>query len=396
MMRHQLPVRSPLPWLALWSGVRSATRRDHGARARAEVAALLRSRFRGFDVLFTDSGTSALALAIGRSAHSARRPIAVPAFGCFDLATAVDAAGAPFVLYDVDPATLGPDLESLERATALGADRILVAHLYGIPVDIVAVHEIAKRAGAVIIDDAAQGAGASVQGIPLGAGGEFGILSFGRGKGITGGGGGALLCRSDLHPNDPLATTSVRPASRTAAKEFATGLAQWLLGRPELYWIPASLPFLGLGETDYRAPHPVSDATDFSLGVLRETLPLADAEADLRRRHATRLQRALSPVTLASPRIPRDAVPGFLRFPVLASSAKAITARSIQARRLGIMPAYPTALVDLAGFGDRRLNRDEACEGARTLAGRLLTLPVHGALNEADLCALESWCRGPV
>ena len=42
-------------------------------------------------------------------------------------------------------------------------------------------------------EDAAQEAGATLHGRRLGSFGDLSVLSFGRGKGVTGGGGGALL-----------------------------------------------------------------------------------------------------------------------------------------------------------------------------------------------------------
>ena len=42
-------------------------------------------------------------------------------------------------------------------------------------------------------------------------------------------------------------------------------------------------------------------------------------------------------------------------------------------------------------FGERRLNREDDFPGARTLAERLVTLPVHSQLRPDDVAALEQW-----
>ena len=100
------------------------TTRD-GAPALAAARALVSRWFGSRDVLLTDSGTSALALAL-RMAVAARpdRPtVALPAWACYDLATAADAADVGVVLYDLDPATLGPDWASLDRALSAGVPR---------------------------------------------------------------------------------------------------------------------------------------------------------------------------------------------------------------------------------------------------------------------------------
>ena len=61
------------------------------------------------------------------------------------------------------------------------------------------------------------------------------------------------------------------------------------------------------------------------------------------------------------------------------------------AARLGIMPGYPKALVDLEGFVARVENRAEDFPGARQLARRLVTLPTHRWVGRGDELALEHW-----
>jgi len=58
-------------------------------------------------VLLVDSGTSALRLAIESTAAeaSARPRVALPAYGCYDLATAAIGAGSEVAFYDLDPLT---------------------------------------------------------------------------------------------------------------------------------------------------------------------------------------------------------------------------------------------------------------------------------------------------
>src|SRR5690606_3760091 len=96
-------------------------------------------------------------------------------------------------LYDLDPDTLSPDLDSVSAAISRGVDAVLVAHLYGYPADVPAVTAMASRAGVPVIEDAAQGAAGRLGAATLGSFGPFTVLSFGRGKGLTGGKGGALL-----------------------------------------------------------------------------------------------------------------------------------------------------------------------------------------------------------
>jgi perosamine synthetase len=387
MLRAQPPVHSPLSLAALWSGVAAAIGvGDADDAVRAEI----RRAYEASTVLLTDSGTTALALAL-LSANSLKPgPVALPAFSCYDLATATDASGMSFVLYDIDPDTLGPDYGSLIRALNAGATMVVTVHLFGVPVDIVRLQQTLTRTGALLIEDAAQATGAFIGVRRAGAVGTYGVLSFGRGKGLTGGGGGALLS------DDPRVGHSLNNLESRLASPKHWGIvplsAQWLLARPSLYWIPLSLPFLGLGDTPYRGPRVPSRASAFNLGVLARTSSAAAQEASVRRAHASRLLSAVSAVPgLHGYSAPLGAEAGYLRFPLLVPDHAITVLRDAESRKLGIWPSYPRSLADLPGFGERRLNPQESFPGARQLARQLGTLPVHSQLRPRDLEALEHW-----
>lgn len=393
MWRHVPPAHSPLTLAAIRRGIQSARQPAVARQARADVIERLRLRYGASMFVFTDSGTSALSVAIAAAIGTSGKAVALPAFGCFDLATAVDAAGTAFVLYDLDPTTLGPEPSSLERALASGAGAVVVAHLYGVPVDMRMVRSLASRTHALVIDDAAQGVGGAFESIALGSGGAMGVLSFGRGKGLTGAGGGAVVLPENSLFLDEL-TGALGAATPTGwIRPTLTSLAQFVFSNPPLYRIPASLPFLGLGETAYRSPQPRTEIAPFSLGMLTETLPLAEAQANVRREHAEAFADAIGTGPLRVPAIPESATPGFLRFPLLLPEGWKAQSIPGALRRLGVMPSYPASLADLQGFGIRLKSPSTGCEGARTLARRLVTLPTHSGLSAADQLALTSWLK---
>ena len=214
---------------------------------------MLRREYSADEVLLCGSGTQGLQLAIQCARDEIGRQVAValPAFSCFDVASAAIGAGGPVILYDLDPPSLSPDLESLDRALAAGARIVVVAPLYGVPVDWDAVEDLASTYGAMLIEDAAQGHGATHRRRPLGSLGEISTLSFGRGKGWTGGSGGAVLFRRGRR-----AARTVGLSGSGAGSSLKTAMvlaAQWALGRPSVYGLPRRLP-LELGETVYHEP----------------------------------------------------------------------------------------------------------------------------------------------
>jgi dTDP-4-amino-4,6-dideoxygalactose transaminase len=374
--RQQLPVYSPVTVRSLVAA--SVT---GGARYRARVEQLVRSEYGPCDLVLLDSGTSALTLAlraIRLEAEAAGRAplVALPGYGCFDLATAAVGADVRVVLYDLDPTTLGPDWPSLERAFAHRPAGVVVAHLYGVPVDIARVAQLASAVDAVVVDDAAQGVGASIAGRPVGSFGSFGVLSFGRGKGRTGGGGGALLA-NDERGRGLLGRVrgEVAPAPR-GVRPAVLLTAQWAFGRPSLYWIPASLPFLGLGETPCHPPHPASMMADACAGALTSAWEAGMREIARRRRAAAAWRQAPSVQSWSFPESEANgAERGELRLAALVppdAAASGVVARMED----GAVPGYPLPLARLPVLVDR-LEHVGAYPGAETLVRRLVTLPCH-------------------
>ena len=385
-VRRQLPVHSPTSFRSLTGGLAAAL----GSDQEGAVRTLLETHFGTAHVLLTDSGTSALALAIAGSVGDAGR-VAIPAYAWYDLATAVEAAGATAILYDVDAATLAPNSESLTRALDAGARAVVVVHLYGIPVDMDAVTRIAHAANAVVIEDAAQGVGGSWRDRPLGAWGDYAVLSFGRGKGLNGGGGGALLAHSPS-AIESLArlASSLRERSRGWGA-IARASAQWLLARPPIFAIPAALPFLRLGETIYHMPHAPNALPRASTGMLRENWRQALTGAQARRANAARLLAAAARAgEWQTIEISTQGEAGFLRLP-LVSSARPSAARLRAGGRLGIMPGYPLVLSELDRFKSHCMKTIADFPGAEQLARHLVTLPTHQLLKPNDFVAIEDW-----
>jgi len=389
--RRQLPVYSPVSLDGLAAGAWSAL--AGGVVARRGVQAALEVERPGCRVLLTDSGTTALSLALALVSRAAGgAPVALPAYGCYDLATAADTADVGVVLYDLDPLTLGPNWRSLEEVLARGVSGVVVVHLFGIPVEVARVRALCRAAGVPVIEDAAQAAGAVVEGAHGGMAGEYGVLSFGRGKGLTAGAGGALIGR----PGAPgvEAMPGELPSGRGVGPLLALA-AQWAFGRPSLYWLPAGLPFLRLGETVYRRPRPLRGLPASCAGVLRRALGGVVKEAEVRRAHAAALVELLARhpgcgLRVVGPRGGAGAGCGYLRLPVLADSVRRREVEAPAVRRLGIMPGYPGTLAELPGFRGR-------CEGvgrypgAERLRDSLCTLPVHSRLTASDLAAVARW-----
>src|SRR5690606_36508767 len=127
------PVESPLSLSTIVSAVSRAARAP--ARARSQLMALLCERFGARRALLYASGTDALTEAI-RIACTGRPPtVALPAFACYDLVTAAVGADARVLSYDIGPTTLQPEWDSSRAAVRSGPAAVVVASLFGFPID---------------------------------------------------------------------------------------------------------------------------------------------------------------------------------------------------------------------------------------------------------------------
>lgn len=102
------------------------------------------------------------------------------------------------VFIDTNPDTWNMDPVALEKAFEMYPEVKLVvcAELYGFPTGIKEIKEICEKHGALLIEDAAEAMGATVDGKPCGSFGDYSAVSYNGNKIITGSSGGCLLTNS--------------------------------------------------------------------------------------------------------------------------------------------------------------------------------------------------------
>jgi dTDP-4-amino-4,6-dideoxygalactose transaminase len=387
MARRQLPVLSPIAPAALGGALGAVLM--HRRRALADVAASLTTSCGARQTLLTNSGTSALVLAL-RLAVGEGKTVAFPGYACVDLAAAARFAKVHVRLYDLDPRTLSPDLGSVAAVLSRGVNAVVVAHLHGFPADVPAVSRLAAQAGVPVIEDAAQAAGGTLLGRPLGSFGALSVFSFGRGKGMSGGHGGALVCRDERF------VSGLKHAGFRVGRpgwgwaDVATAAAQWAFGRPSLYALPSALPGLRLGEMVY---HPAREPRSLSIGaaaLVGRALRTLSEDVSLRRRNATALYMAategsdIEPITLLP-----GATSGFLRFPVVDSGGR------VERPDMGIVRGYPRTLHEQDELRPCLMSDEPVTPGATMLREGLFTLPTHERVDADDIERMGEWLRVP-
>ena len=154
-----------------------------------EFAAFVGSRY----CLATNSGTSALHLALLGAGIQAGDEVIVPAFTFVATAMAVLHQGAVPVFVDVEPRTFGMDPAKVEAAIGPRTRAIVPVHLHGVPCELGPIAEIAARRGRLLIEDSAQAIGARYRGRNAGTLGLAGIYSLQSSKSMACGEGGILV-----------------------------------------------------------------------------------------------------------------------------------------------------------------------------------------------------------
>lgn len=107
--------------------------------------------------------------------------------------SAIIHAGAKPVLVDVDPETWNIDVTKIEEKITKKTKAIMPVPIYGHPVDIIRINEIAEKYGLVVIEDAAEAIGAQYYDKPVGAFSDASCFSFYINKMITTGEGGMIV-----------------------------------------------------------------------------------------------------------------------------------------------------------------------------------------------------------
>lgn len=381
MLYRQMPARSPIPAAALTRLPLQAF--ALGLDPRAALRTLLLERYHAAGCHLFASGTHALQVALQAVKSKAGAPVLLPAYTCYEVATAAVGANVPVALYDVDASTLEPVWESVFAAAPHGAAALVVAPLYGMTLDWDAVRAAATKLGATLIADVAQANGSTWQGRPAGWNADFAVLSFGRGKGWTGAGGGALLWRADTAQNDEVAPTGGAYRPMAEAKSVARASSQWLLGRKSVYGLPAAIPFLKLGETIYHEPTPPTEMTRTCAALLLAGDGTAQQEVLQRRRNAaayTELFGATSGSAGAVIGASMGNDSGALRYPIRTAGGWS-RLRTTEAVRLGAGPGYPTSLHEIPALQPQLRNTAQEWPMAELLVRELITLPTHSQIG---------------
>jgi dTDP-4-amino-4,6-dideoxygalactose transaminase len=195
----------------------------------------------------TASASDGIRLALLLIGGSGR--VVAPAYTCDRVIAAIRSAGDQPILVDVDPVSGSCVREHVVDALSSQPKAILLTHLFGIDEDAPWLIGSASARGVPVIEDTSLILDLRGHADPKPA---FSVFSFGRGKPLGLGGGGALLAR------DPLLANRLQKAVITHIEQSRFGLARLTMGAvrdgPLALWL-ASLGARSRGPATQHAPN---------------------------------------------------------------------------------------------------------------------------------------------
>jgi perosamine synthetase len=149
--------------------------------------------------LVTNSGTSALHMALASAGVRPGDEVLVPAYTYWSSAAAVLHHNAIPVFVDIELETFCIDPELIEQQITPRTKAVMPVHVHGMPADMEAVNAVAARHDLIVIEDACQAHGAEYRGRKTGSLGDSAAFSLNRSKNLTGGEGGLYTTDNDEH-----------------------------------------------------------------------------------------------------------------------------------------------------------------------------------------------------
>ncbi len=142
------------------------------------------------------NGTAALEIAVKALNIGNGDEVIMPTFTIISCAGAIIKAGAKPVLVDSDIDTWNIDVHDIEKKITKNTKAIMVVHIYGLPVDMDPIINIANKYHLKIIEDAAEMHGQTYKARICGSFGDISTFSFYPNKHITTGEGGMIVTNS--------------------------------------------------------------------------------------------------------------------------------------------------------------------------------------------------------
>jgi dTDP-4-amino-4,6-dideoxygalactose transaminase len=203
----------------------------------------LQAMFGREHIFFAPSGQCAIAQLVSMLPQ---KEVVMPAYMCYQVRHAIAAVGKTIIYVDV--ARNGVNSTAAEFEDAARPGRILVAaHLFGVPTDIEAICELARKRECVTIEDAVPAFSGRHNGRLLGTIADFGVFSFHHSKRMSAFSGAMIVVNNDqlIDPRTLDTSRIIKTKRELPLADLGMGIAQNIGTLPWVYR-SVTLPLLPL------------------------------------------------------------------------------------------------------------------------------------------------------
>ena len=302
------------------------------------------------------SGTDALVLALRAQGIGPGDAVICPSFTFCATAEVAALVGATPVFVDVDEKTFNIDPNGIAGAIEVAKDlglapkAVIPVDLFGLSADHGAVAAAAQAEGLFILDDAAQGFGATFNNRRLGTFGNATATSFFPAKPLGCYGDGGAVMTDDANMADVMRSLRMHGHGSDRYDNIRIGLASRL--------------------------------DTMQAAVLIEKLKIFPEEIVARDRVARRYNEGLKDVAI-TPTVPAGATSVWAQYTIrLAASRRDAFAAALKAEGIPTAIYYPIPLHLQQAYKNYPVGKGGVAISAR-LAGEVISLPMHAYLDEA-------------
>lgn len=290
--------------------------------------------------------------------------VVLPTVSFVGVANAICSRGARPVFCDVDAHTLNPSAAAIEAVLTPRTKAVVVLHYGGHPGDVVAIADLCRDRGVVLIEDAAIAIASTVDGRACGTFGDLGVWSFDHGKIVVTVDGGMLYVR------DPELAARA-PKLAYFGMEQTSGYDQAMRARTR-WW-----------EFEVSSFSRRSVTNDVLTAIGNVQLGRLPAFIERRRQVAAAYDDGLAGVSglTCPPPLPAGHTSSYYMYWIqLDGGIRDDLARDLYERGIYTTFRYPL-LHKVAAYGSSSL----LLPNAEAAAARTLLLPMHQALSDADV-----------
>jgi dTDP-4-amino-4,6-dideoxygalactose transaminase len=296
------------------------------------------------------SGTEAIHVALAACGIGAGDEVITVSHTAVATVSAIEMAGARAVFQDIEAQFYTMNPTDLDKLITARTKAIVPVHIYGQPVDLEPILEIAKRKKIYVIEDCAQAHGASYKGKKVGSFGHMACFSFYPTKNLGAIGDGGMIVTND----SKLAEKSSFLREYGWAERYISHIAGWNSRLDEL-----------------------------QAAILRVKLEYLDEDNRRRNQLAKIYNKELAETGLVLPAVRREFGHVYHLY-VVRSDKRAQLQKFLKEQDIGTLIHYPVPIHLQPAYKEKGVNNTTLPETEKA-AKEILSLPIYPELKEAEV-----------